>query len=114
MTRSAVPSVLVMFAATVVLVFCACLAAGCSSGGSGITGRDGAAAVAKALGCTHVQPMNPPTYFAHTEADATCHGHHADIATFTTDSARDMWAGVVRAQGATVQTGELYAVGTGY
>jgi hypothetical protein len=88
--------------------------AGCSGSSSGITGQAGAAAVAKSLGCTAIEPMNPPTYFAHSEVDATCQGHHADIATFTTDQARDEWAGVVRAQGATVQTGHLYAVGTGY
>jgi ABC-type glycerol-3-phosphate transport system substrate-binding protein len=73
-----------------------------------------AASVARHLGCTGITPMDPPTYFAHSEVDATCQGHHADIATFTTDQARDEWASVVRQQGATVQTGELYAVGTGY
>lgn len=73
-----------------------------------------AASVARHLGCTGISPIDPPTYFAHSEVDATCQGHHADIATFTTDQARDEWTSVVRQQGATVQTGELYAVGTGY
>lgn len=73
-----------------------------------------AASVARHLGCTGISPIDPPTYFAHSEVDATCQGHHADIATFTNDQARDEWTSVVRQQGATVQTGELYAVGTGY
>lgn len=105
--------ILGMFLAAVLLA--AVVLAGCSSSsGSGITGQAGAVAVAKALGCTGISPVDPPTYFARTEADATCQGHHADIAAFTTDQARDSWAAFVRAQGATVTTGHLYAVGTGY
>ena len=90
--------------------------AGC--GGSAAT-ADGASpptatSVARHLGCTSIQPMNPPTMFAHTEVDATCAGHHADIAAFTTDQARDQWVNFVRQTGGTVTTGHLYAVGTGY
>ena len=97
------------------IVVAALALAGC--GGTAATSAASpptATSVAKSLGCTGITPMNPPTYFAHSEVDATCQGHHADIATFTTDKVRDMWVSVVRQQGATVQTGELYAVGTGY
>ena len=112
MNRAGTAALMTMLAVALVLGVLAL--AGCSSSGGSITGQAGAAAVAKSLGCTNVQPVDPPTYFAHTEADATCQGRHADIATFTTDQARDEWASVVRAQGATVSTGHLYAVGTGY
>jgi hypothetical protein len=97
-------------------VFAVLALAGCGgSAASGSTaGPPTAASVARHLGCTGISPIDPPTYFAHSEVDATCQGHHADIATFTTDQARDEWASVVRQQGATVQTGYLYAVGTGY
>ena len=88
--------------------------AGCGSTAASTASPPTATAVARHLGCTGITPMDPPTYFAHSEVDATCQGHHADIATFTTDQARDEWVSVVRQQGATVQTGELYAVGTGY
>ena len=73
-----------------------------------------AASVARHLGCTGITPTNPVTDFAADEVDATCQGHHADIATFKTDQLRDEWANFVRQTGGTVQTGELYAVGTGY
>ncbi len=89
--------------------------AGCGSTAATSTASPPTAtSVAKSLGCTGITPMDPPTYFAHSEVDATCQGHHADIATFTTDKVRDMWVSVVREQGATVTTGPLYAVGTGY
>jgi hypothetical protein len=114
MTRSR-PVTVATLGMLLAAVLLACIAlAGCSSGGSSITGQAGAAAVAKALGCTHITPSDPVTYFAHTEVDATCQGHHADIATFTTDSARDSWTAFARETGGTVTTGELYAVGTGY
>jgi hypothetical protein len=88
--------------------------AGCGGSAATTSTPPTAASVARHLGCTGISPIDPPTYFAHTEVDATCQGHHADIATFTTNQARDEWTSVVRQQGATVQTGELYAVGTGY
>jgi hypothetical protein len=73
-----------------------------------------AAAVARHLGCTGITPTDPVSDFAADEVDATCSGHHADIATFKTDQLRDEWTSFVRQTGGTVQTGELYAVGTGY
>jgi hypothetical protein len=99
----------------IAVAFAVLALAGCggSAASSSMASPPTAAAVARHLGCTGITPTDP-TYFAHSEVDATCQGHHADIATFTTDQARDEWASVVRQQGATVQTGELYAVGTGY
>src|SRR5215831_3388631 len=90
--------------------------AGCSSGSSGSTSGapPSAASVARQLGCTGITQTSPVTYYAHDEVDATCGGHHADIATFTTDTARDSWVQFVRQTGGTVTTGNLYAVGTGY
>jgi hypothetical protein len=73
-----------------------------------------AASVARHLGCTGITPTDPVSDFAADEVDATCQGHHADIATFKTDQLRDEWTSFVRGTGGTVQTGELYAVGTGY
>jgi hypothetical protein len=105
----------VIVAAAALLFFAAMLAlAGC--GGSAATSTASpptAASVARHLGCTGIQPTDP-TYFAHSEVDATCQGHHADIATFKTEQLRDEWASFVTQTGGTVQTGELYAVGTGY
>ena len=99
----------------IVAAFAVLALAGC--GGTAATSTASpptAASVARHLGCTGITPTNPVTDFAADEVDATCQGHHADIATFKTDQLRDEWANFVRQTGGTVQTGELYAVGTGY
>lgn len=87
--------------------------AGCG-GSAAATGPPTAASVARHLGCTGIDPVDPPTMFAASEVDATCGGRHADIAAFSTDRARDEWANFVRETGGTVRTGDRYAVGTGY
>jgi len=87
--------------------------AGCGAAAA-TTSPPTAASVARHLGCTSISPVDPPTMFAHSEVDATCQGHPADITTFTTDQVRDMWVSFVRQTGGSVSTGHLYAVGTGY
>jgi hypothetical protein len=88
--------------------------AGCGGTAASTARPPAAASVARHLGCTGITPADPVSDFAADEADATCGGHHADIATFKTDQLRDEWANFVRQTGGTVQTGHLYAVGTGY
>lgn len=90
--------------------------AGCGSAAasSSTASPPAAASVARHLGCTGITPADPVSDFAADEVDATCQGHHADIATFRTDRLRDEWAAFVRETGGTVRAGDLYAVGTGY
>jgi hypothetical protein len=98
-------------AAIAVLALTGCGGSAATASG---TGPPTATSVARHLGCTVTGTVSPPTYFAASEVDATCQGHHADIATFKTDQLRDEWASFVTQTGGTVQTGHLYAVGTGY
>ena len=101
-----------MTRARIAAAFAVLALAGCggTAASSSTASPPAAASVARHLGCTGISPVNPPTDFAHSEVDATCQGHHADIATFKTDQLRDEWASFVRQTGGTVQTGELYAV----
>lgn len=98
-------------AALAVLALAGCGGPAATASGAGLPA---AASVARHLGCTGITPADPVSDFAADEVDATCHGHHADIATFKTGQLRDEWASFVTQTGGTVQTGELYAVGTGY
>jgi hypothetical protein len=90
--------------------------AGCGGSAATTSGTSPptATSVARHLGCTRITPTSPVSDFAADEVDATCQGHHADIATFKTDQLRDEWTSFVRQTGGTVTTGPLYAVGTGY
>jgi ABC-type phosphate transport system substrate-binding protein len=100
----------------IAVAFAVLALAGCggSAASSSTASTPTAAAVARHLGCTGITQTDPVSDFAADEVDATCQGHHADIATFKTDQLRDEWTSFVRQTGGTVQTGELYAVGTGY
>jgi ABC-type phosphate transport system substrate-binding protein len=100
--------------AVLALAGCGGSAASSTTASSTTASPPTAAAVARHLGCTGITQTDPVSDFAADEVDATCQGHHADIATFTTDQLRDEWATFVRQTGGTVTTGELYAVGTGY
>jgi hypothetical protein len=102
-------------ARTAALAITALALAGCgSAAATSTTSPPTAASVARHLGCTGITPADPVSDFAAGEVDATCGGHHADIATFKTDQLRDEWTSFVRETGGTVTTGDLYAVGTGY
>jgi len=104
-----------MTRARVAAAFAVLALAGCGgTAASSTAGPPTAASVARHLGCTGITQTDPLSDFAADEVDATCQGRHADIATFKTDQLRDEWTSFVRQTGGTVQTGELYAVGTGY
>jgi hypothetical protein len=83
---------------------------GCGSSPAPAQAPPSAASIARQLGCTGVQPIRPPTLYAYDEADATCDGHGADIATFRTDQLRDNWVRIADQFSSIRQTGHLYAV----
>ena len=68
--------------------------------------------MARQLGCTGVQRIDP-TLYAYDEANATCNGRPADIATFRTDDLRDKWVQAARQFTGIQQAGHLYAVADG-
>ena len=84
-------------------------ACGGGSGGGTASGPPTAASVARQLGCTGVQHIDP-TLYAYDEANATCNGRAADIATFRSNDLRDKWVKVA-SQFSGIQTqGDRYAV----
>jgi len=87
--------------------------AGCGSSASTASQPPTAASVARQLGCTGIEPVSPATLYAYDEADATCHGRAADIATFRTNKLRDQWVAVASQFGGIASEGDRYAVADG-
>ena len=94
--------------ALAVLTLAAC------SGGSTSTAATppSATSVARQLGATNVETMDP-TLYAYSEVTATLHGKTVDIATFRTDKLRDQWIQAASQFTGIEQKGDRYAVADG-